>query len=105
MPTSSGRRISLPIPLDEAMKQGLIIFTSRGTPRVKKYLDEREGEPVKDIWADILAIQAGSKEDTGYPTQKPEPLLDRIIKASSNPGDFVLDCFAGSGTTLAVAEK
>lgn len=91
--------------IDEAMKQGLIIFTNKGTPRVKKYLDEREGEPVKDIWIDILAIQAGSKEDTGYPTQKPEALLDRIIKASSNPSDLILDCFAGSGTTLAVAEK
>jgi len=91
--------------IDEAMKRGLIIFTNKGTPRVKKYLDERQGEPVKDIWADILAIQAGSSEDTGYPTQKPEALLDRIINAASNPGDLVLDCFAGSGTSLAVAEK
>lgn len=91
--------------IDEAMKKGLIIFTKKGTPRIKKYLDERQGEPVKDIWTDILAIQAGSKEDTGYPTQKPEALLERIIRASSNPGDLVLDCFAGSGTTLAVAEK
>ena len=91
--------------IDEAMKKGLLIFTNKGTPRVKKYLDERQGEPVKDIWADILAIQAGSKEDTGYPTQKPEALLDRVIKASSNPGDLILDCFAGSGTAQAVAEK
>jgi len=91
--------------IDEALKEGLIIFTGKGTPRVKKYLDEREGEPVKDIWVDILAIQAGSKEDNGYPTQKPETLIERIIKASSNQGDLVLDCFAGSGTTLAAAEK
>lgn len=91
--------------IGEAMKKGLIIFTGKGTPRVKKYLDERAGEPVKDMWIDILAIQAMSKETTGYPTQKPEALLERIIKASSNEGDIVLDAFCGSGTTLAVAEK
>jgi len=87
------------------LEEGLIIFTKRGTPRVKKYLDERKGEPIKDIWTDILAIQAGAKEDTGFPTQKPEALIARIIKASSNLGDLVLDAFAGSGTTSAVAEK
>jgi len=91
--------------IDKAMEEGLIIFTKKGTPRVKKYLDERKGEPIKDIWTDILAIQAGAKEDTDFPTQKPEALLERIIKASSNPGDIVLDAFAGSGTTGAVAEK
>jgi len=91
--------------IDKAMEEGLIIFTKRGTPRVKKYLDERKGEPIKDIWIDILAIQAGAKEDTGFPTQKPEALLERIINASSEPGDLILDAFAGSGTTGAVAEK
>jgi len=91
--------------IDKAMEEGLIIFTKKGTPRVKKYLDERKGEPIKDIWTDILAIQAGAKEDTDFPTQKPEALLERIIKASSNPGDIVLDAFTGSGTTGAVAEK
>jgi len=91
--------------IDKALEEGLIIFTKRGTPRVKKYLDERKGEPIKDIWTDILAIQAGAKEDTGFPTQKSEALIARIIKVSSNPGDLVLDAFAGSGTTGAVAEK
>ena len=71
------------------------------------YLDEAKGVPVTDVWADIASFQTvvNSPEITGYPTQKPEALLDRIIRASSNPGDLVLDCFAGSGTTLAVTEK
>jgi len=65
---------------------------------------ERGGKVPTDVW-EIGIVQGNSQEDTGYPTQKPEALLDRIIKVSSNPGDLVLDCFAGSGTTLAVAEK
>jgi len=71
------------------------------------YLDEAKGVPITDVWTDIASFQTivNSPEITGYPTQKPEALLYRIIKASSNPGDLVLDCFAGSGTTLAVAEK
>jgi len=71
------------------------------------YLDEAKGVPITDVWTDIASFQTvvNSPEITGYPTQKPEALLERIIKASSNPGDLVLDCFAGSGTTLAVAEK
>ena len=71
------------------------------------YLDEAKGVPITDVWTDIASFQTvvNSPEITGYPTQKPEALLGRIIKASSNPGDLVLDCFAGSGTTLAVAEK
>ena len=67
-----------------------------------------EGKLVTDVWTDIGAQNATSpisKESTGYPTQKPEKLLDRIIQASSNVGEIVLDCFAGSGTTAAVAEK
>ena len=71
------------------------------------YLDEAKGVPVTDVWTDIASFQTvvNSPEITGYPTQKPEVLLNRIINASSNPGDLVLDCFAGSGTTQAVAEK
>lgn len=71
------------------------------------YLDEAKGVPITDVWTDIASFQTvvNSPEITGYPTQKPEALLERIIKASSNPGDLVLDCFAGSGTTLAIAEK
>ncbi len=71
------------------------------------YLDEAKGVPITDVWADIASFQTvvNSPEITGFPTQKPEKLLKRIIQASSVPGDIVLDCFAGSGTTGAVAEK
>ncbi|MHB8122188.1 MAG: site-specific DNA-methyltransferase [Desulfuromonadaceae bacterium] len=76
-----------------------------GVPRLKKYESEHEGVPIQDIWTDISKIHNQSAELSGYPTQKPEALLERIITASSNPGDIVLDAFAGSGTALAVAEK
>lgn len=69
------------------------------------FLDEMPGVPVSDTWTGISYVAGGSKEDQGYPTQKPEALLERIILASSNPGDLVMDVFAGSGTTAAVAEK
>lgn len=71
------------------------------------YLDEAKGVPITDVWTDIASFQTvvNSPEITGYPTQKPEALLDRIIRASSNSGDLVFDCFAGSGTTLVVSEK
>ena len=69
----------------------------------KKYLDDAEGVKIQDIWDNVAP--ARGKEYLGYPTQKPEALLERIIKASSNEGDLVLDCFVGSGTTAAVAEK
>ena len=71
------------------------------------YLDEAKGVPVSDVWSDIATFQTivNSPEITGYPTQKPEALLSRIIKASTNENDLVMDFFAGSGTTAAVAEK
>ncbi len=74
---------------------------------VKQYLDELKGIPMGDVWDDIMSFQqaATSTELLGYPTQKPEKLVERIILASSNPGDIVLDCFMGSGTTPAVAMK
>ncbi|MEW6058458.1 MAG: DNA methyltransferase, partial [Bdellovibrionota bacterium] len=84
---------------------GLLYYTSSGFPKKKVYLDEMPGKPAQDIWTDINVIAGQAKELTGYPTQKPEALLERIIKSSSNEGDLVLDCFCGSGTTAAVAEK
>ncbi|MEW6110085.1 MAG: site-specific DNA-methyltransferase [Nitrospirota bacterium] len=71
------------------------------------YLDEAKGVPITDVWTDIASFQTvvNSPEITGYPTQKPEALLTRVIKASSNPGDLVLDVFSGSGTSCAVSEK
>ncbi|PZS05871.1 MAG: hypothetical protein DLM69_00570 [Candidatus Chloroheliales bacterium] len=91
--------------IDVAMAKGEIIITSGGRPRVKRYLDKSQGNPVEDIWTDIPPINSQAIERTSYPTQKPEALLERIIEASSSPGDIVLDCFAGSGTTAAVAER
>ena len=71
----------------------------------KRYLDENKGEAVQNLWDDINIASAHSDERLDYPTQKPEALLERIIKASSNEGDLVADFFCGSGTTSAVAEK
>jgi site-specific DNA-methyltransferase (adenine-specific) len=76
-----------------------------GWPAYKRYLDEMQGVPLQDMWTDIPPINAQAKERLGYPTQKPEALLERIIKASSNEGDIVLDPFCGCGTAVAVAER
>lgn len=76
-----------------------------GVPRLKKYESEHEGVPVQDIWSDISKIHNQSSELVGYATQKPEALLERIIRASSDENSIVADLFCGSGTTLAVAEK
>ncbi len=91
--------------IDQGMLVGLIVFTSTGKPRVKRYLDESKGNPIEDIWTDIFPINSQALEQVGYPTQKPEALLERIIQASSNKGDLVADFFSGSGTTAAVAEN
>lgn len=91
--------------IDEAMGNGLIVFSKGGLPYVKRYFDEGEGTRVGDIWTDINPVNQVAKERVDYPTQKPEALMERIIRASSNEGDLVLDCFVGSGTTAAVAEK
>jgi adenine-specific DNA-methyltransferase len=83
------------------------LFFSTNTIREKYYLSERSkiGKQVDNLWADIGNMNRNKKEDVDYPTQKPEKLIERIIKASSSEGDLVADFFCGSGTTLAVAEK
>lgn len=86
-------------------EEGLLVYSKNGIPSYKGYLDEMKGVPMQDIWTDISPLMGVSREWVEYPTQKPEALLDRILKASSNEGDLVLDCFVGSGTTAAVAEK
>jgi len=92
--------------LDELDRQGKIYWPPTGkVPRLKQYLDERLGRPLQSIWEDISPVQFASAENSNYPTQKPEALLERIISVSSDEGDIVLDAFTGSGTTLAVAEK
>lgn len=86
-------------------KQGKIYDYPSGKIGLIRYLDEAKGEVVTDIWVDISEVNSQALEATKYATQKPEALLERIIKASSNEGDLIADFFAGSGTTAAVAEK
>lgn len=91
--------------LDEMDAKGEIYWSSNGNPRRKVYLDQSKGVPVQDIWLDFLDVNNQNTCQTGYPTEKNLDMLKLIISTSSNPGDIVLDCFAGSGTTLAAAEE
>ena len=85
--------------------EGRLHFTSRGGIRIKRYLDEMPGRPVQALWTDIPPINSQAAERMGYSTQKPLALLERIIAASSNPGDVVLDPFCGCATTMEAAHK
>ena len=92
--------------MNQLISEGRVVQTSPGSaPRYKRYLDEMPGIPLQDIWTDTGPIGAQAKERLGYPTQKPEALLERIIQASSNEGDVVLDPFCGCGTAVAAAQK
>lgn len=91
--------------IDELMAQGRIVFTKEGNPRYIRYMDEMKGAALQSIWVDVNPVNSQAIERLDYPTQKPEALLERIITVSSNENDLVLDCFCGSGTTAAVAEK
>ena len=92
--------------MQELYEQGRIVQTKSGNvPAYKRYLDEMPGVPLQDVWTDIQPIGAQATERLHYPTQKPLALLDRIIQASSNPGDVVLDPFCGCGTAIASAQK
>lgn len=93
--------------MDEFSAQGRIRFPDKpsGVPELKRYLDEQPGVPLQDLWTDLDPINAKAAERLGYPTQKPQALLERIIASSSNPGDVVLDPFCGCGTTIAAAER
>ena len=84
-------------------EEGRVVYTRTGTPRYKRYLDEMPGVPLQNDWTDIRP--ASRSESMGYPTQKPQALLERIIQASSNEGDVVLDPFCGCGTAVAAAEN
>lgn len=91
--------------MQKAFNDGLIYqHTPDSIPRLKRYLDEQMGNPIDDTWVDIGPLQAADAEKLGYPTQKPQALLERIIAASSNPGDLVLDPFCGCGTAVAAAQ-
>lgn len=93
--------------LDALDAAGRVLWPKKtgGTPHLKQYLDDLGGTEIQDVWTDIPPIGAHAAERLGYPTQKPEALLDRILTASSRPGDLVLDPFCGCGTTVAVAQR
>jgi len=86
-------------------EQNKLYYTRNGTPRLKQYLEEMPVVPLTNLWNDIPPINSQASERLGYPTQKPEALLERIIKASSNKGDVILDAYCGCGTTIAVGER
>ena len=92
--------------MERLIAEGRVVQTNPGTvPMYKRYLDESLGTPVTANWSDISFVRGWSKERLGYPTQKPQALLERIIEASSNEGDVVLDPFCGCGTAVAAAEN
>jgi DNA modification methylase len=92
--------------MEQLHREGRIAFRPGGkVPRLKRYLDEAKGVPVQSVWNDIRPLSNFGKESVGYPTQKPLALLERIIQASSDPDDVVLDAFCGCGTALVAAEK
>jgi site-specific DNA-methyltransferase (adenine-specific) len=92
--------------MQEAYEKGLVIQTAAGkVPRFKRYLDEQRGKPIADVWTDIPPINSQAQERLGYPTQKPLALLERIISASSNEKDVILDPFCGCGTAVDAAQK
>jgi DNA methylase len=93
--------------MEEWDKEGRLLFPSNISGRIRRkvFLDEVQGKPIQSIWDDIPIVAGSSKEKIGYPTQKPEKLLHRIIEMASNEGDVVLDPFVGGGTTVAVANQ
>ncbi len=92
--------------MDELIAQGRVVQSEDGNvPAYKRYLDEMPGVPLQDVWTDIPPIGSRARERLGYPTQKPEALLERVILSSSDEGGVVLDPFCGCGTAIAVAER
>ena len=106
LPPAKGWAVNLKR-MEQLEEEGKLYFppNPQGHIRRKRYLDEMEGQPIASLWDDIPPINSQAAERLGYPTQKPVALLERILAASSNPGDVVLDPFCGCGTTIAAAEK
>jgi DNA modification methylase len=107
-PSAKGNHWAVtPSELDRLDAIGKVYWPKKqgGWPRFKQYLDEVRGRAIQSIWDDINPVNSQAGEREAYPTQKPEPLLERIVRTSTNPGDMVLDCFIGSGTTAAAAQK
>ncbi len=105
MPPEGKHWFTSPENLDKLDEEGRIYWSSNGNPRKKVYLDESEGVPYTDLWMNFRDAHNQNVSITGYPTEKNEDMLKMIIEASSNAGDVVMDCFCGSGTTLAAAAK
>jgi len=105
-PPAKGWRYELPT-MERLFADGRIELPKRpdGRPQLRRFLDEMPGVPIGTVWTDISPVNSQALEDTGYDTQKPEALLERIISASSQQGDLVADLFCGAGTTGAVAER
>lgn len=105
-PHPNGWAVS-PEKMEQLDAEGRLHFPKEPTGRilVKRYLDERKGMPIGNVWLDLLPVHPSSKEKRGYPTQKPLALLERIISASTDEGDVVLDPFAGCGTSIVAAER
>lgn len=105
-PPTKGWRVSRDV-MERLAEDGRLIYPQSMQQRIRRkvYLLEQDGPMIGDVWTDIAPLQSSSAERLGYPTQKPEALLERIITASSNPGDTVLDPFCGCGTAIAVAER
>jgi adenine specific DNA methylase Mod len=107
-PTAKGRHwMRPPSNLDVLDAEGKIYWPAKlgAWPYLKLFLDEAKGAPLQDVWIDIDPVNPVARERLGYPTQKPLALLERIVQASSNPGDVVLDPFCGCGTAVVAAEK
>ncbi len=105
-PPQNGWRVSREL-MEELDADNRLIFPKRAEGRIrrKNYVEELRGQPIGDVWSDIAPLNSQAAERLGYPTQKPEGLLDRIVQVSSNPGDVVLDPFCGCGTTIASAQR
>ena len=91
--------------MEDYERKGLLVYTRTGTPTLLQYADQMAGVPLQNIWTDIPPVNPQARERLGYPTQKPLALLERIISASSNEGDIVLDPFCGCGTAVHAAQK
>ena len=94
-----------PSKLDAMDAKGEIYWSPTGNPRRKIYLDQSPGVPLQNIWMNVCDAHNQNSRIADYPTEKPSTLLSRIIEASSNSDDLIMDCYAGSGTTLAVASQ
>jgi len=105
-PHPNGWKVSKEV-MQQLDQENRLFFPAKRDARLRKkiYLDESPGVPITDVWTDLRPIHASAQERLGYPTQKPVALLERIVAASSNPGDVVLDPFCGCGTTVHAAEK